>query len=38
MDGFQTSLTVAGAVAVVAVLAALLVRRGTSPVDGAAAV
>ncbi|MGI5322602.1 MFS transporter [Actinomadura nitritigenes] len=38
MDGFQTSLTVAGAVAVVAVLAALLVRRGSSPVDGAAAV
>ncbi|GAA4391816.1 MFS transporter [Actinomadura verrucosospora] len=37
MDGFQTSLTVAGAVAVVAVLAALLVRRGTSPVEGAAA-
>ncbi|QKG25829.1 tetracenomycin C resistance and export protein [Actinomadura verrucosospora] len=38
MDGFQTSLTVAGAVAVVAVLAALLVRRGSTPVDGAAAV
>ncbi|HEU5029335.1 MAG TPA: MFS transporter [Spirillospora sp.] len=38
MDGFQTSLTVAGAVAVVAVLAALLVRRGNSPVDAAAAV
>ncbi|GGQ08982.1 EmrB/QacA subfamily drug resistance transporter [Actinomadura coerulea] len=36
MDGFQTSLTVAGAVALVAVLAALLVRRGTSPVEGAA--
>ncbi|MBO2458902.1 MFS transporter [Actinomadura violacea] len=38
MDGFQTSLTVAGAVAVVAVLAALLVRRGSTPVDAAAAV
>lgn len=38
MDGFQTSLTVAGAVAVVAILAALLVRRGTTPVEGAAAV
>ncbi|WP_051712083.1 MFS transporter [Spirillospora albida] len=37
MDGFQTSLTVAGAVALAAILAALLVRRGTSPVDGAAA-
>ncbi|MFD0682906.1 MFS transporter [Actinomadura fibrosa] len=36
MDGFQTSLTVAGAVAVVAILAALLVRRGSTPVDGAA--
>lgn len=38
MDGFQTSLTVAGAVAAVAVLAALFVRRGASPVDSAAAV
>ncbi|GGV13604.1 MFS transporter [Actinomadura cremea] len=38
MDGFQTSLTVAGAVAAVAVLAALFVRRGSSPVEGAAAV
>ncbi|GAA2137681.1 MFS transporter [Actinomadura napierensis] len=38
MDGFQTSLTVAGAVALVAVLAALLVRRGNTPVEGAAAV
>lgn len=37
MDGFQTSLTVAGAVALVAILAALLVRRGTSPVEGAVA-
>jgi hypothetical protein len=37
MDGFQTSLTVAGAVAVVAILAALPVRRGKSPVEGAAA-
>ncbi|TYB46885.1 MFS transporter [Actinomadura chibensis] len=37
MDGFQNALTVAGAVAVVAVLAALLVRRGSTPVDGAAA-
>ncbi|MFI0411429.1 MFS transporter [Actinomadura sp. 3N508] len=38
MDGFQNALTVAGAVAVAAVLAALLVRRGNTPVDGAAAV
>ncbi|SFO63874.1 MULTISPECIES: MFS transporter [Actinomadura] len=38
MDGFQTSLTVAGAVALAAILAALLVRRGTSPVEGGAAV
>ncbi|MFF5259082.1 MFS transporter [Actinomadura viridis] len=37
MDGFQTSLTVAGTVAVVAVLVALLVRRGRSPVEGVAA-
>ncbi|MFC9972277.1 MFS transporter [Spirillospora sp. NPDC127200] len=37
MDGFQTSLTVAGAVAVVAVAAALLVRRGQSPVEPGAA-
>jgi EmrB/QacA subfamily drug resistance transporter len=37
MDGFQESLTVAAAVALAAVLAALLVRRGGSPVDGAAA-
>jgi EmrB/QacA subfamily drug resistance transporter len=37
MDGFQSSLTVAGAVALVAVLAALLVRRGQSPVEGGAA-
>ncbi|WP_242901268.1 MFS transporter [Actinomadura terrae] len=36
MDGFQTSLTVAGSVALVAILAALLVRRGASPVEGAA--
>ncbi|MFA1540965.1 MFS transporter [Actinomadura monticuli] len=38
MDGFQTSLSVAAAVALAAVLAALLVRRGGTPVDGAAAV
>ncbi|MFI0374398.1 MFS transporter [Actinomadura sp. 1N219] len=38
MDGFQNALTVAGAVALVAILAALLVRRGNTPVDGAAAV
>ncbi|GAA0602565.1 MFS transporter [Actinomadura livida] len=38
MDGFQTSLTVAGMVAAAAILAALLVRRGSSPVEGAAAV
>ncbi|MEU5992639.1 MFS transporter [Spirillospora sp. NPDC047418] len=38
MDGFQESLSVAAAVALVAVLAALLVRRGNAPVDGAAAV
>ncbi|TDD37670.1 DHA2 family efflux MFS transporter permease subunit [Actinomadura sp. KC06] len=38
MDGFQNALTVAGAVAVVAILAALLVRRGSTPVDGPAAV
>ncbi|GAA2418943.1 MFS transporter [Actinomadura vinacea] len=37
MDGFQSALTVAGAVALVAILAALLVRRGQSPVEGAAA-
>ena len=37
MDGFQTSLSVASAVALAAVLAALLVRRGGTPVDGAAA-
>ncbi|MFC4906045.1 MFS transporter [Actinomadura gamaensis] len=38
MDGFQTSLTVAGAVAAVAILAALLVRRGQTPVEGGVAV
>ncbi|MFI0483233.1 MFS transporter [Actinomadura sp. 9N215] len=37
MDGFQNALTVAGAVALVAIFAALLVRRGSTPVDGAAA-
>ncbi|XVQ12982.1 MFS transporter [Spirillospora sp. CA-255316] len=37
MDGFQSALTVAGGVALVAILAALLVRRGQSPVEGAAA-
>ncbi|MFC5746862.1 MFS transporter [Actinomadura rugatobispora] len=37
MDGFQSALSVAGAVALVAILAALLVRRGQSPVEGAAA-
>ncbi|WP_395106703.1 MFS transporter [Actinomadura sp. SCN-SB] len=38
MDGFQSSLMVAGVVAVVAILAALLVRRGSSPVEGTAAI
>ncbi|RFS85049.1 DHA2 family efflux MFS transporter permease subunit [Actinomadura spongiicola] len=38
MDGFQNALTVAGVVAAVAVLAALPVRRGNTPVDGAAGV
>nr|WP_187357039.1 MFS transporter [Actinomadura sp. CNU-125] len=38
MDGFQTSLTVAACVAAVAVVAALFVGRGSSPVEGAAAV
>ncbi|MGH3240437.1 MAG: MFS transporter [Spirillospora sp.] len=37
MDGFQNALTVAGVVALVAILAALLVKRGSSPVEGAAA-
>lgn len=37
MDGFQSALTVAGVVALVAVLAALLVKRGQTPVEGAAA-
>ncbi|MFC5184775.1 MFS transporter [Actinomadura harenae] len=36
MDGFQSSLTVAGVVAAVAVLAALAVRKGQSPVEGVA--
>ncbi|GAA4240445.1 MFS transporter [Actinomadura meridiana] len=38
MDGFQNALTAAGAVAAVAALAALAIRRGDTPVDGAAAV
>jgi EmrB/QacA subfamily drug resistance transporter len=37
MDGFQTSLAVASAVAVAATLVALLVRRGASPVGEVAA-
>ncbi|MDL4771834.1 MFS transporter [Actinomadura xylanilytica] len=37
MDGFQSAMTVAGVVALAAILAALLVRRGDSPVEGAAA-
>ncbi|MFF4238194.1 MFS transporter [Actinomadura geliboluensis] len=38
MDGFQTSLSVAAVVALAAALAALLVRRGSTAVDGAVAV
>jgi hypothetical protein len=38
MDGFQTSMTVAAVVALVAAFAALLVRRGESPVEGAVAI
>jgi EmrB/QacA subfamily drug resistance transporter len=38
MDGWQTSMTVAGAVAAVAIIAALFVRRGESPVEGGMAV
>ncbi|MCO5991864.1 MFS transporter [Actinoallomurus sp. WRP9H-5] len=38
MDGFQTSMTVAAVVALVAAFAALLVRRGESPVEGAIAI
>ncbi|HEX2315970.1 MAG TPA: MFS transporter [Thermomonospora sp.] len=38
MDGFETSMTVAGAVALAAALIALLVRRGETPVEGAAVV
>ena len=38
MDGFQNAMTAGGAVALVAVVAALLVRRGSAPADGAAAV
>jgi EmrB/QacA subfamily drug resistance transporter len=37
MEGFQTSMAVAGAVALGAALIALLVRRGTSPTDAPAA-
>jgi hypothetical protein len=37
MDGFQTSLTVASVVALVAIGMAVLVRRGQSPVDGGVA-
>ncbi|MQY03275.1 MFS transporter [Actinomadura macrotermitis] len=33
MDGFQSALTVAGVVSAIAIAAALLVRRGQSPVD-----
>ncbi|WP_433327119.1 MFS transporter [Spirillospora sp. CA-294931] len=36
MDGFQSSMNVAGAVSLVAALAALLVKRGETPVEGAA--
>jgi EmrB/QacA subfamily drug resistance transporter len=38
MDGFQSSMVVASAVALAAVLVALLVRRGESPVEGGVAV
>ncbi len=38
MDGFQTSMTVAAIVALVAATSALLVRRGRSPVDGPAVI
>ncbi|MFG1999118.1 MFS transporter [Spirillospora sp. NPDC048911] len=38
MDGWQTSMTVAGAVAAAAIFVALLVKRGETPVEGAAAV
>lgn len=38
MDGFQTSMTVAGAVALFAAVIALLVKRGESPVESANAV
>lgn len=38
MDGFQTSMTVAAAVALVAAVAALLVRRGENSAEGAVAI
>ncbi|REE98883.1 MFS transporter [Thermomonospora umbrina] len=38
MDGFQSAMTVAGVVALAAALIALLVRRGETPVEGAAVV
>jgi MFS family permease len=38
MDGFQSSMVVASAVALAAVFVALLVRRGESPVEGGVAV